>query len=201
MPTLSKRKRQAIVDAAIEEFQRNGFQGTSMDAIAATASVSKRTVYNHFESKASLFNSIAQQVWQTANQAVDVTFLPDVSVYDQLKQAALNELALVSDPHFKGILKVLLAEFMHNQALADETLSHINKEESHLTLWFKEASLKGALNVEDPEAACKHFYGLIKSLALWPQLLMGEKEIPSSQHEKIANDICTMFFALYGNSD
>ncbi|MFJ2682098.1 TetR/AcrR family transcriptional regulator, partial [Pseudomonas sivasensis] len=32
---------------SIAEFRDNGFEVTSMDKIAATAGVSKRTVYNH----------------------------------------------------------------------------------------------------------------------------------------------------------
>ena len=43
---LTDRKREAIVAAAITEFRANGFEVTSMDKIAATAGVSKRTVYN-----------------------------------------------------------------------------------------------------------------------------------------------------------
>ena len=41
----NKEKRQAIIDAAIFEFKNKGFGTTSMDQIALTAEVSKRTVY------------------------------------------------------------------------------------------------------------------------------------------------------------
>lgn len=50
---LTDRKREAIIQAAIAEFRANGFEITSMDKIAATAGVSKRTVYNHFLAKRS----------------------------------------------------------------------------------------------------------------------------------------------------
>jgi AcrR family transcriptional regulator len=50
-------KRQAIVRAARELFLRDGF-GVGMDAIAAEASVSKVTVYNHFGSKEALFTAV-----------------------------------------------------------------------------------------------------------------------------------------------
>jgi TetR/AcrR family transcriptional regulator of autoinduction and epiphytic fitness len=60
---LTDRKREAIIQAAIAEFRANGFDITSMDKIAATAGVSKRTVYNHFPSKEELFAEILNQLW------------------------------------------------------------------------------------------------------------------------------------------
>jgi TetR/AcrR family transcriptional regulator of autoinduction and epiphytic fitness len=53
--TLSQRKHLAIIEAAIVEFKDNGYNASSMDAVAAHAQASKRTVYNHFPSKEALF--------------------------------------------------------------------------------------------------------------------------------------------------
>lgn len=51
-------KRDGIVDAAQRLFLRQGYSGTSMDAIAAEAGVAKQTVYNHFGTKEDLFIAI-----------------------------------------------------------------------------------------------------------------------------------------------
>ena len=48
-------KPSAIVLAALELFTRYGYRKTSVDDIARTAQVAKRTVYLHFESKAEVF--------------------------------------------------------------------------------------------------------------------------------------------------
>lgn len=48
-------KRAAILDAAKEMFIELGFNGVSMDGIAAAAGVSKLTVYSHFGDKDTLF--------------------------------------------------------------------------------------------------------------------------------------------------
>ena len=44
-------KRLAILEAAKRLFMQNGYDGSSMDAIAAEAGVSKLTVYSHFTDK------------------------------------------------------------------------------------------------------------------------------------------------------
>ncbi|MFC5233178.1 TetR/AcrR family transcriptional regulator [Pseudonocardia zijingensis] len=53
-------KRSAVVDGALTVFARDGYTRASMDAIAAEAGVSTRTVYNHFTDKAELFSAVIQ---------------------------------------------------------------------------------------------------------------------------------------------
>ena len=48
-------KRAAILQAAKQLFTTQGFDGTSMDAIAGLAGVSKLTVYSHYRDKERLF--------------------------------------------------------------------------------------------------------------------------------------------------
>ena len=58
--SMMKRKRGAIVDAARQAFLDHGYAQTSMDRIAATAGVSIKTVYRHFENKDDLFSAVMQ---------------------------------------------------------------------------------------------------------------------------------------------
>ena len=51
-------KDRAIVLAAWENFLRDGFAGSSMDAIAKTACVSVKTIYGQFSNKDELFNKV-----------------------------------------------------------------------------------------------------------------------------------------------
>jgi AcrR family transcriptional regulator len=51
MPRSSAPTRQTILDAAYGLFRRRGFMRVSMDEIAASARVTKRTLYYHFTSK------------------------------------------------------------------------------------------------------------------------------------------------------
>ena len=113
-------------------------------------------------------------------------------------QLALNELTLVSDSQFLGLVRVLAGEFIHNHKLAEQTFTRLNQQESSLTLWMRKAAESGKLKISDPEAAAQQFYSLIKAQAFWPQLLMGAEHIAESEHETIADQVCTMFLSLYG---
>jgi AcrR family transcriptional regulator len=53
-----ERRRPLVLDAAYELFLENGFERTSMDAIAAAAGVSKPVVYDCFSSKDELFTAM-----------------------------------------------------------------------------------------------------------------------------------------------
>jgi AcrR family transcriptional regulator len=50
----------ALVDAARELFARDGYDATSLDAVAASANVTKGAVYHHFEGKRQLFEAVFQ---------------------------------------------------------------------------------------------------------------------------------------------
>jgi AcrR family transcriptional regulator len=52
--------RARIVEAAYGAFYREGYGRVSMDGIAAAASVTKRTVYQHFESKDALLCAVLE---------------------------------------------------------------------------------------------------------------------------------------------
>lgn len=60
MPRSAAVTRQRILDAAYVLFRRKGYKRVSMDEIAATARVTKRTLYYHFESKDALLAAMLE---------------------------------------------------------------------------------------------------------------------------------------------
>ncbi|MGT2443983.1 TetR/AcrR family transcriptional regulator [Ensifer adhaerens] len=67
--TRMERTRKLIVAAASDLFLKHGFLGTNMDEIAATAEVSKQTVYSHFQNKEALFLEVVRSM--TGEQATN----------------------------------------------------------------------------------------------------------------------------------
>jgi TetR/AcrR family transcriptional repressor of mexJK operon len=64
-------KRAAIARAALLLFVRDGYERTSVDAIAREAGVSKRTVYSHYADKEQLFLSVTEQTFQALMEVID----------------------------------------------------------------------------------------------------------------------------------
>ena len=57
---LMEQKRDAIVVAALKSFLQSGYSQASVDAMAAAAGVSVKTIYSHFENKKELFRAVIQ---------------------------------------------------------------------------------------------------------------------------------------------
>lgn len=57
-----EQRRQRILSAAGETFLRFGFDGTTMDAVAEAARISKRTLYARYPDKAALFNAVLRDL-------------------------------------------------------------------------------------------------------------------------------------------
>jgi len=102
-------KRAAILAAAKRLFPQSGFDGTSMDTIAAEAGVSKLTVYSHFTDKETLF--VAAIRARCEDQMPDTLFEVDASdpVRGQLEAIAHAFLGLVTSPDAIALNRVLIA--------------------------------------------------------------------------------------------
>src|SRR5919109_1976644 len=56
-----ERRRPLVLDAAFELLLKHGYEGTSMEAIAAAAGVTKPVVYACYPSKAELFEALLRR--------------------------------------------------------------------------------------------------------------------------------------------
>ena len=100
-------KRAAILAAAKRLFPLAGFEGTSMDAIAAEAGVSKLTVYSHFTDKETLFVAAIRE--RCTDQVPDALFDVDTSgpVRGQLVAIAHAFLNLITSPEAISLHRLL----------------------------------------------------------------------------------------------
>jgi TetR/AcrR family transcriptional regulator of autoinduction and epiphytic fitness len=194
---LTDRKRQAIVSAALAEFRSNGFDATSMDKIAATAGVSKRTVYNHFPSKDDLFAHILQELWDSSAALQAFRYQAGQPLRAQLMEMLGHKMALLRDGYFLDLARVAIAEGIHHPERAQEMVARLADKEEGVAGWIRAAQADGKLKPVDPFFASHLLQGQLKIFAFWPQVTMGQAPLDPATESTVIQTAADMFLACY----
>src|SRR5687767_15097695 len=154
-------KHEAILDAARSSFLAKGFDRSSMDEIALAASVSKPTVYKHFQTKERLFAAaIAAEVAAAEGhtQAMVDALASTVDLEADLRAFARRHLADVMHPDLLRMRRRLIGEAERFPELAATWFAR-GPEKAHRVLAdiFATLAERGLLRIDDPLAAAEHF--------------------------------------------
>jgi len=166
-------KRAAILAAAKRLFPLSGFEGTSIDAIAAEAGVSKLTVYSHFTDKETLFVAAIRARCQ--DQVPDALFDVDTSgpVRGQLLAIAHAFLNLVMSPE-----AISLHRLLTSSGSASPKLGQLFWEAGPLRMresfegFLRQEVEAGQLDIANITRAASQFFALLKG-ELHTRLLCG----------------------------
>ena len=120
-------RRQAILDAALDEFAQSGFAATKIDDVAARAGVAKGTVYLHFADKEALFEAILRHALSPVVAGIGA--IPtdgEIRIKLLFEQLALPLMRDIVETRRGDVLRLLvsegkrfprLAEFYHSEIL------------------------------------------------------------------------------------
>ncbi|MET1080672.1 MAG: TetR/AcrR family transcriptional regulator [Pseudomonas sp.] len=194
---LTDRKHQAILLAAIDEFRQHGFGATNMDRLAASAGVSKRTVYNHFASKEALFGEILMELWRRAAQ-VDLVYQAARPLREQLLELTWQKMRMLNDPCFLDLARVLVAEMVLSPERGREMMARLGDKEEGVIVWLRAALADGRLKPVDPVFAAHQLQGLVKGFAFWPQIAMGQPALSEAEQAQVVEATVDMFLGYYG---
>ena len=194
---LTDRKKQQIVMAAVEEFHKNGFAGTSMDQIAHTADVSKRTVYNHFSSKDELYIGIVHHMFGLVAGTAPDPYDSDRDFISQLKSIARKKIDLFVSEEFIRLSRVVMPEALLNPQRMHDAMAQMAAVESDMNSWFDLAIKDKKFTEEDASEVCGTFMGIIKMDSYWPRLLKGEAEPNEQKLEALQDKAVCMFAKFY----
>ena len=201
--TRTARKRRAIVDAATTLFLAEGYLATSMDRIAAAASVSKQTVYKQFADKQSLFREIVTATVARVSDPVaeQVASLRDSDDLDTgLRDLARALLAQVIQPSVMQLRRLVIGEAGRFPELGRLFYdSGPGRTIGTLAATFENLAARGALRLEDPRLAAEHFNWLVMSAPLNRVMLCGDAELPAQADlDHYADAGTRAFLAAYG---
>ncbi len=165
-------KHELIVAAARKLFVTEGFGAISMDAIAAEAGVSKRTVYSHFADKETLFAEVMGDICR-AFGGPDLGEAPPTDAPEAvLKAVGHMLLARILSDHGRAVLRTVLAESAQFPELGKTFWgAGPNRVKEYLAAYFVALNQRGMMSVPDADLAALHFIGLVTGPYLLPQLL------------------------------
>ncbi|MEV6140664.1 TetR/AcrR family transcriptional regulator [Nocardia sp. NPDC051990] len=160
-------KRQAIIRAAQEVFLREGFARSSVDTIAATAGVSKRTIYNHYADKEQLFLSVIEEtIAPVTNRFAEIAerHLGTISDLERDLIAFSHDWVhmTVLFPEHAALLRLVIAEATHFPHAVD-TWRRTGADQSRRTLseHLRRIADQGLLDIDDVDEAARHLTALV----------------------------------------
>jgi TetR/AcrR family transcriptional repressor of mexJK operon len=198
------RTRAAAVDAARTLFLQQGYAGTTMEEIAALAGLTKRTLYNNYADKHTLFTQMVGDVIAYAEAfagrlpadfTVAVTATNLRATLDDLGQ----RLALaILRPEVVALRRLLIGEAREFPALATEYFDRAPGQVlDAMALGFEDLALRGLLRVADSRCAAAQFAYLLVGEPLDRAVLVGS--IPPRQKViAYAREGVETFLARYG---
>jgi TetR/AcrR family transcriptional regulator, mexJK operon transcriptional repressor len=180
-------KRAAILAAAKALFIRNAFAGTSMDAIAAAAGVSKLTVYSHFGDKDNLFREVIRSRIHDLLPEEIYNFDPAVDIGETLRAIATAHMRIDCQAENVGTFRAILSDCRQGNPRYGKLLWEEGPARTHRLLGelLRQAVDHGALDIPVVDTASVQFFSLIKGDLLLRRLF-GCDECPDTAASEIA---------------
>lgn len=178
-------------------FLEEGLHGARMERIAETASVSKRTLYKHFESKEVLFDEITKSVLETLSSMHIPEFDPNASLEDQVLEALRIYYSHVTAEPFMIGARVLIGELMRSPDFAHRFNKEFALIDAPLAEFLAGGIACGELKANAPNVASDRLLALFKATIFIP-LLTHESSVTSSENmQRVARESTDIFLRQF----
>ena len=165
-----ERERQ-LLDLAGELFSERGYAGTSMDALAERAGVTKPVIYNHFGSKAGLFAACTSELGERLFETVATATADTSDVEDLLRSGSVAFFTFIRENAGLWIAAygTVEAATTASEQVATE-LARISSQQNVLVQTLIEAAatrIGAELEPWQLEATTRGLNGMYEGLATW----------------------------------
>ena len=159
-------KQDAILASARVEFFEHGYAAASIERIAMVASVSKVTIYNHFQNKENLFSAvIGIECGRMRGQLPDLSG-PETSLRAELLSFAQSMMEFLSSPDIIRFDRRMAAEVERHSKIGELFLNAgPRRMQAMLTGMIANEMDRGRLAKADPQQAAAHLHGMVIGFA------------------------------------
>jgi TetR/AcrR family transcriptional repressor of mexJK operon len=179
-------KRGAILRGAKRVFLSHGFEGASMDEVAARAGVSKMTVYRHFGNKEDLFAGVITDLCNCI-VSEDLERIFELAPEQALRGYAERMIEIVFDPETIELHRIVVAESRRFPSLGQffydcgpQVCIDV------LARYFERNRTDARFRIADPVRSAEEFLELLRGYAHLRVMLKVERApAPSEMAERI----------------
>ncbi|HWV09920.1 TetR/AcrR family transcriptional regulator [Pseudomonas sp. GD03944] len=192
-------KRDAILEAAKTLFLRNGYDGSSMDAIAAEAGVSKLTVYSHFTDKENLFSAAVKAKCEEQVPGLFFALPEGARIENVLLNIARGFHVLINSCESVELHRVMVSQGSQSPKLSrmfyEAGPQRLLDGMEHL---LAQATAAGQLDIDDVPTAADQFFCLVKGGANFRLLVGCGEPLQGEDAEQHIEASVSMFMRAYG---
>lgn len=177
-------KRASIVGGAKDVFLRHGFEGASMDEIAAAAGVSKMTVYRYFRSKEQLFAGVIRDLCERIIDE-DLERMLERRPEEALRGFARKMVAILFARDTIELHRIVIAESRRFPALG--RLFYKSGPEACIAMlaaYLERHNSRRSLNLRNPRRTAEEFLELLRGYAHLRMLLGVQKTLSALELEE-----------------
>ncbi|GAA5012263.1 efflux system transcriptional repressor MexL [Acinetobacter puyangensis] len=192
------KKRQAILEAAKNLFLTLGYEGSSMDAIAQNAGVSKLTVYNHFHDKTQLFSAAIEMVCEQRLPKKYYEIGPDSNIENVLHDLGSAFLNMLYSKEAIELMRLMSSLVTSNVELVHLFYqSGPARTQQNMHNFFEQVRVLKLLDIENSQQCAELFLTLLTDCnydrAIW-QII----DLPTPEQLEITlQQRLQIFFKLY----
>ncbi len=199
----SERKHRLIMDAAMAVFLQKGYDGASMDEIAAKAEVSKQTVYKHFADKERLFSEI---ILASVGKVDSVMLLVSdklgatSDLPEDLGELARQLISVLMNPNLLRLRRLVIATSERMPEVGRSWYEQgFERVLATLATCFQRLSEQHLMQVQDPLLAANHFAGLLLWIPVNQAMFTGnDRPRSKAELDRYADAAVQAFLAVYG---
>jgi TetR/AcrR family transcriptional repressor of mexJK operon len=191
-------KRDGIIRAAASLFFRDGYELTSLDAVAKKADVSKLTIYSHFANKDELFKHVVRDRCDKRAMPQSFMTLAGEPVDKALTTIASNMMDLLFSPDSIRLHRIMQSEAMHHpktvQTFYEAGPKRVRAAFADLLReWCKHKQL----DIPDAVRATEQFFSLLKGEMMMRTLMLQAPPPNANEAKKHVQATVDFFLAAY----
>ncbi|WP_134766761.1 TetR/AcrR family transcriptional regulator [Nocardioides sp. 1609] len=157
--------RAAVLAAAIELFNRQGYDGTSIGDIAESLNLTKSAIYHHVATKDQLLSEALDLALDELEATVAEATAAGGSAYDRLRGVVRRSVEVLVE-HQSAV--TLLLRVHGNSETERTALRRRRAIDTQLAALVRQATDEGALRRDlDPDLVSRLIFGMVNSLVEW----------------------------------